>query len=174
MVHSHCLTVGSVGKLHRHIHLASTPAFKPNTSTKNDSGGGAASGCGRGLCTMEGGAGVNEGGSQDSSVSFNREQIIVEVNLNNQTLNVSKGSDGKGVTSSTSSLLVHRHANLPTAVEGKEQDDNEDVGEDEEDEYEQRKEEMENCSDDEDDEDEEEMISTFQKQDALAWKDGVP
>lgn len=123
---------------------------------KDDSGGGVASGGGRSLCTMEGGAGVNEGGSQDSSVSFNREQIIVEVNLNNQTLNVSKGSDGKGVTSSTSSLLVHRHANLPSVVEGKEQDDNEDVGEDEEEEYEQRKEGMENCSDDEDDEDEEE------------------
>ncbi len=100
---------------------------------------------------MEGGACVNEG-SQDNSVSFNREQIIVEVNLNNQTLNVSKGSDGKGVTSSTSSLLVHRHANLPSAVEGKEQDDNEDVGEEEV--YKQRKEGMENCS--EDDEDEEE------------------
>ncbi|XP_050953944.1 zinc finger and BTB domain-containing protein 47 [Labeo rohita] len=115
---------------------------------KDDSGGGVASGGGRGLCTIEGGASLNE--SQDSSVSFNREQIIVEVNLNNQTLNVSKGSDGKSVTSSTSSLLVHR------GVEGKEQDDNEDVDEDEEEEYEHRKEGMENCSDDEDDEDEEE------------------
>ncbi|XP_042607975.1 zinc finger protein 652 isoform X1 [Cyprinus carpio] len=123
---------------------------------KDDSGGGVASGGGRGLCTMEGGASLNEAGPRDSSVSFNREQIIVEVNLNNQTLNVSKGSDGKGVTSSTSSLLVHRHADLPSAVEVKEQDDNEDVGEDEEEEYEHRKEGMENCSDDEDDEDEEE------------------
>uniref|UniRef100_A0A8C1P2U8 Zinc finger protein 652 n=1 Tax=Cyprinus carpio TaxID=7962 RepID=A0A8C1P2U8_CYPCA len=123
---------------------------------KDDSGGGVASGGGRSLSIMEGGAGLNEAGSQDSSVSFNREQIIVEVNLNNQTLNVSKGSDGKGVTSSTSSLLVHHPANLPSAVEGEEQDDNEDVGEDEEEEYEHRKEGMENCSDDEDDEDEEE------------------
>ncbi|RXN10074.1 zinc finger and BTB domain-containing 47-like protein [Labeo rohita] len=64
---------------------------------KDDSGGGVASGGGRGLCTIEGGASLNE--SQDSSVSFNREQIIVEVNLNNQTLNVSKGSDETGRTS---------------------------------------------------------------------------
>ncbi|XP_073686539.1 zinc finger and BTB domain-containing protein 47 [Garra rufa] len=117
---------------------------------KEDGGGGVASGGGRGLCTMEGGASLSE--SQDNSVPFNREQIIVEVNLNNQTLNVSKGSDGKGVTSSTSSLLVHH------AVEGKEQDDNEDVDEDEEEEYEHRKEGMENSSNDDDDEDEEENL----------------
>ncbi|XP_052398919.1 zinc finger and BTB domain-containing protein 47-like isoform X2 [Carassius gibelio] len=116
---------------------------------KDDSGGGVARGGGRSLCTIEGGAGLNEAGSQDSSVSFNRQQIIVEVNLNNQTLNVSKGSDAKGVISSTSSLLA-------SVVEGKAQDDNEDVGEDEEEEYEHRKQGMENCSDDEDDEDEEE------------------
>ncbi|XP_026093943.1 zinc finger and BTB domain-containing protein 47 [Carassius auratus] len=116
---------------------------------KDDSGGGVASGGGRSLCPIEGGAGLNEACSQDSSVSFNRQQIIVEVNLNNQTLNVSKGSDAKGVISSTSSLLA-------SVVEGKEQDDNEVVGEHEEEEYEHRKQGIENCSDDEDDEDEEE------------------
>ncbi|XP_056104847.1 zinc finger and BTB domain-containing protein 47 [Rhinichthys klamathensis goyatoka] len=121
----------------------------------DDSRGGVACGGGRGLCKMEGGACFNEAGAQDGSVSFNREQIIVEVNLNNQTLNVSKGSDGKGITSSTSSLRVHRRTSPPDAEEGKEQSDNEDVDEDKE-EYEQGKEEMENCSDDEEDEDEEE------------------
>lgn len=121
----------------------------------DDSRGGVASGGGRGLCKMEGGACFNEAGAQDGSASFNREQIIVEVNLNNQTLNVSKGSEGKGITSSTSSLLVHRRTSLPDAEEGKEQSDNEDADEDKE-EYEQGKEEMENCSDDEEDEDEEE------------------
>ncbi|XP_067233905.1 zinc finger protein 652 isoform X1 [Chanodichthys erythropterus] len=122
----------------------------------DDSRGGVASGGGRGLCKIEGGASFNEAGAQDGSVSFNREQIIVEVNLNNQTLNVSKGSDGKSITSSTSSLLVHHRSSPSGAEEGKERGDNEDVGEDEEEEYEQGKDEMENCSDDEDDEDEEE------------------
>ncbi|KAG1954174.1 zinc finger protein [Pimephales promelas] len=114
----------------------------------DDSRGGVASGGGRSLCKMEGGACFNEAGAQDGSVSFNREQIIVEVNLNNQTLNVSKGSDGKGITSSTSSLRVHRRTSSPDAEEGKEQSDSEDVDEDKE-EYEQGREEMENCSEDE-------------------------
>uniref|UniRef100_A0A8C9ENN2 Zinc finger and BTB domain containing 47 n=1 Tax=Pavo cristatus TaxID=9049 RepID=A0A8C9ENN2_PAVCR len=35
----------------------------------------------------------------DSQSSYNREQIIVEVNLNNQTLNVSKGMEGKAAAS---------------------------------------------------------------------------
>lgn len=113
-----------------------------------ESEGGVASAGGRGLCTMEGGVNPNKAELLDSS--FNREQIIVEVNLNNQTLNVSKGSDGKGA----SSLLIHHHASLPVTQEDKERDENEDVGEDEEEEYEHRNEE--NCSDDEDDEDEDE------------------
>ncbi|XP_051969496.1 zinc finger and BTB domain-containing protein 47-like [Xyrauchen texanus] len=120
---------------------------------KDESGGGGASRGVHGLCTMEG-VGLNEAGPQDSTVSFNREQIIVEVNLNNQTLNVSKGSDGKGITSSTSGLLVHHHSNLSGMEEGKEQNDNEDIGEEEE-EYEHV---MEDCSndDDGDEQDEEE------------------
>ncbi|XP_055039001.2 zinc finger and BTB domain-containing protein 47 [Misgurnus anguillicaudatus] len=91
----------------------------------------------------------SEAGLQDCSVSFNREQIIVEVNLNNQTLNVSKGSDGKGITSSTTAL---HHGNVPGMEEGKEQDDNEDAAEEEEEEYDHENEEMENHSDEEDEE----------------------
>lgn len=112
----------------RSTHLSVSHPHHPNHQAKHfykkeDSGGGVASGGGRGLCTTEGGVGLGEVGPQDSSVSFNREQIIVEVNLNNQTLNVSKGSDG------TSALHVPME-------EGKEQDDNED----DEGEYEHEKE----------------------------------
>uniref|UniRef100_A0A3Q3AB83 Zinc finger and BTB domain containing 47b n=1 Tax=Kryptolebias marmoratus TaxID=37003 RepID=A0A3Q3AB83_KRYMA len=48
------------------------------------------------------GAGVAANGEEskaaDGHPSFNRDQIIVEVNLNNQTLNVSKGLEGKSAT----------------------------------------------------------------------------
>ncbi|XP_062841757.1 zinc finger and BTB domain-containing protein 47 [Trichomycterus rosablanca] len=47
------------------------------------------------LCKVEGGASPEKEAPQETSASFDREQIIVEVNLNNQTLNVSKGSEGK-------------------------------------------------------------------------------
>ena len=51
------------------------------------------------LCKVE----SNGEGSKavDGHGSFNRDQIIVEVNLNNQTLNVSKGSEGITVTETT-------------------------------------------------------------------------
>nr|XP_057916321.1 zinc finger and BTB domain-containing protein 47 [Doryrhamphus excisus] len=42
----------------------------------------------------EGAGGGASGGRLEESKTFNRDQIIVEVNLNNQTLNVSKGSEG--------------------------------------------------------------------------------
>ncbi|KAM8880668.1 zinc finger and BTB domain-containing protein 47 isoform 2-T2 [Synchiropus picturatus] len=45
------------------------------------------------LCKVE--ASVQESKSTEGHAAFNRDQIIVEVNLNNQTLNVSKGSKGK-------------------------------------------------------------------------------
>lgn len=49
----------------------------------------------------------------DGHASFNRDQIIVEVNLNNQTLNVSKGSEGKSVSSSeAASIFGHRRDNV--------------------------------------------------------------
>ncbi|XP_035980935.1 zinc finger and BTB domain-containing protein 47 isoform X1 [Fundulus heteroclitus] len=58
-------------------------------------GGGAGTGVAA-LCKAEGSDG--EPKAADGHTSFNRDQIIVEVNLNNQTLNVSKGSDGKSST----------------------------------------------------------------------------
>ncbi|KAI4888021.1 hypothetical protein NFI96_034689 [Prochilodus magdalenae] len=78
---------------------------------KDETGGGGAPGAGgRGLCKVEGGDNQEEVEPQESSASFNREQIIVEVNLNNQTLNVSKGSEGKAAVADVSSLLPRRRA----------------------------------------------------------------
>ncbi|KAK5604040.1 hypothetical protein CRENBAI_024101 [Crenichthys baileyi] len=58
-------------------------------------GGGASTGVAA-LCKVEGSG--EESKPADGHTSFNRDQIIVEVNLNNQTLNVSKGSNGKSST----------------------------------------------------------------------------
>lgn len=59
------------------------------------------------LCKAE--ANGDESKMADSH-SFNREQIIVEVNLNNQTLNVSKGSEVKSATAEES-IFGHCHDN---------------------------------------------------------------
>ncbi|XP_063063534.1 zinc finger protein 652 [Engraulis encrasicolus] len=81
-----------------------------------------------------------EGRHNRDHSSFNRDQIIVEVNLNNQTLNVSKGSEVKVsevkmLTSSPSSsssssssaalaaMLAHRHDNRPVVEEEEEEGD---------------------------------------------------
>lgn len=86
---------------------------------------------GRGLCGLEAGL-VPEGvGAPDGHASFNRDQIIVEVNLNNQTLNVSKGSEGKSTTDAAISVLLgRRHNNQPDLEEEKEGDDNNEDGTD--------------------------------------------
>ncbi|KAJ8337221.1 hypothetical protein SKAU_G00384410 [Synaphobranchus kaupii] len=100
------------------------------------------------LCKMEGKAGESE--NSDGRSSFNQEQIIVEVNLNNQTLNVSKGSEGKPSSTEASGLLAGRYGEGQDAEEeeggggeeeeeDEEEEDNEeddedaDVGEEEED-----------------------------------------
>lgn len=75
------------GKLEHH---ASSQAQAKHFYKKDDGGG-----SGRSLCKKEGCSSPEEVTPQESPTSFNREQIIVEVNLNNQTLNVSKGSEGK-------------------------------------------------------------------------------
>lgn len=61
-----------------------------------------------GLCQVE--ANGEESKPADSHSSFNRDQIIVEVNLNNQTLNVSKGSEGTSATA-TESMFGRCHNN---------------------------------------------------------------
>ncbi|XP_030625456.1 zinc finger and BTB domain-containing protein 47 [Chanos chanos] len=117
---------------------------------KDEGGGGVAVTAGRNLCKMEVGDGVKEAGPQDGHTSFNREQIIVEVNLNNQTLNVSKGSKGKAVATET-----HRRRN-PPRPEDEDGEENDNGDEDRNEEYERKEGEMDNGSEEERDEDEEE------------------
>ncbi|KAK6274343.1 hypothetical protein J4Q44_G00392550, partial [Coregonus suidteri] len=106
-----------------------------------ESGGGG----GRGLFKLEGGG----------------EQIIVEVNLNNQTLNVSKGSESKAVaTYTTATAMFTRSHGDQREEEDKEEDDDDDddgeVGEVGEEEQRGKEEKMGNSSEEEEEEEEEE------------------
>ncbi|XP_026871991.2 zinc finger and BTB domain-containing protein 47 isoform X1 [Electrophorus electricus] len=135
--------------------LSGAPTHHPITQAKlfykkDESEGGF------GLCKSEGGVSLEEAGSQENSTSFNREQIIVEVNLNNQTLNVSKGSEGKATTE-ISPLLAHCHGEQPD-VEENSSDYNDSADQAEKD-YEHRKDEMENGSEEEEEDEEEEEES---------------
>ncbi|NWH78546.1 ZN652 protein, partial [Piaya cayana] len=92
------------------------------------------------VCKMEGEESEED---LDSQSSYNREQIIVEVNLNNQTLNVSKGTEGKAAASEA-------------AVMGRPDGDGRDTEEDGEEENEEGEEEEEEEEDAEEEEEEEE------------------
>ncbi|NXX55037.1 ZN652 protein, partial [Scopus umbretta] len=92
------------------------------------------------VCKMEGEESEED---MDSQGSYNREQIIVEVNLNNQTLNVSKGTEGKAAASEA-------------AVMGRPDGDGRDTEEDGEEENEEGEEEEEEEEDAEEEEEEEE------------------
>ncbi|NXA64960.1 ZN652 protein, partial [Mohoua ochrocephala] len=92
------------------------------------------------VCKMEGEESEED---LDSQGSYNREQIIVEVNLNNQTLNVSKGTEGKAAASEA-------------AVMGRADGDGRDTEEDGEEENEEGEEEEEEEEDAEEEEEEEE------------------
>ncbi|NXS98150.1 Z652A protein, partial [Jacana jacana] len=92
------------------------------------------------VCKMEGEESEED---LDSQGSYNREQIIVEVNLNNQTLNVSKGMEGKAAASEA-------------AVVGRPDGDGHDTEEDGEEENEEGEEEEEDEEDAEVEEEEEE------------------
>ncbi|NXG66324.1 ZN652 protein, partial [Hemiprocne comata] len=92
------------------------------------------------VCKMEGEESEED---LDSQGSYNREQIIVEVNLNNQTLNVSKGMEGKVAASEA-------------AVMGRPDGDGRDTEEDGEEENEEGEEEEEEEEDAEEEEEEEE------------------
>ncbi|NXN48563.1 ZN652 protein, partial [Rynchops niger] len=92
------------------------------------------------VCKMEGEESEED---LDSQGSYNREQIIVEVNLNNQTLNVSKGMEGKAAASEA-------------AVMGRPDGDGHDTEEDGEEENEEGEEEEEEEEDAEVEEEEEE------------------
>ncbi|NXE13818.1 ZN652 protein, partial [Lophotis ruficrista] len=92
------------------------------------------------VCKMEGEESEED---LDSQGSYKREQIIVEVNLNNQTLNVSKGMEGKAAASEA-------------AVMGRPDGDGRDTEEDGEEENEEGEEEEEEEEDAEEEEEEEE------------------
>ncbi|KAK1210470.1 ZN652 protein, partial [Pygoscelis papua] len=92
------------------------------------------------VCKMEGEESEED---LDSQGSYNREQIIVEVNLNNQTLNVSKGMEGKAAASEA-------------AVMGRPDGDGHDTEEDGEEENEEGEEEEEEEEDAEEEEEQEE------------------
>ncbi|KAG7488713.1 hypothetical protein MATL_G00037350 [Megalops atlanticus] len=112
------------GKSH-HASIQSKQYFKKEEGEGGGSGAG-----GRGMCKMEGS--VEESEDSDSHASFNQEQIIVEVNLNNQTLNVSKGMEGKPSSTETTAVLDHCHGE-DQDTEEEEEDEEEEEGEDNED-----------------------------------------
>ncbi|NWY67211.1 ZN652 protein, partial [Erithacus rubecula] len=111
------------------------PAGPAKQYYKEEKDGGAGA-----VCKMEGEESEED---LDSQGSYNREQIIVEVNLNNQTLNVSKGSEGKAAASEA-------------AVMGRADGDGRDTEEDGEEENEEGEEEEEEEEDAEEEEEEEE------------------
>lgn len=114
--------------------------------------GGASSGMAS-LCKVE--RNGEEPKAADGHGSFNRDQIIVEVNLNNQTLNVSKGSEGKSAPETTA--IFGRRNDKDSISEDDEENETENVGAvgDEEDEI-LRRGDMLGQSSEEDDEEEDE------------------
>ncbi|NWJ00329.1 Z652A protein, partial [Crypturellus undulatus] len=116
------------------------PAVPAKQYYKEEKDGGAAA-----VCKMEGEESEED---LDSQGSYNREQIIVEVNLNNQTLNVSKGMEGKAAASETAATAA--------AVMGRPDGDGRDTEEDGEEENEEGDEEEEEEEDAEVEEEEEE------------------
>ncbi|XP_033854859.2 zinc finger and BTB domain-containing protein 47-like [Acipenser ruthenus] len=116
---------------------------------------------GRGSCKIEGDAEESE--DSDSHGSFNREQIIVEVNLNNQTLNVSKGTESKASSTEATALLGRCHGEEQDTEEEEEEededndddDDDEDADVGEEDEDQTEEDDLVDSSEDEDGDEEE-------------------
>ncbi|NXT58189.1 ZN652 protein, partial [Pluvianellus socialis] len=109
------------------------------------------------VCKMEG-----EESEEDleSQGSYNREQIIVEVNLNNQTLNVSKGMEGKAAAS---------EAAVMGRPDGDERDTEED-GEEENEEGEEEEEEEEDAEEEEEEEEGQRGRKRKKEQDGLGQK----
>lgn len=121
---------------------------------EDGSGGGASTGVAA-LCKVE--SNGEESKTTDGHISFNRDQIIVEVNLNNQTLNVSKGSEGKSATATeTATIFGHCHDNERDSEDDEENEaENDDtVGEEDDDDL--RRGDMLGQSSEEEDEEEDE------------------
>nr|XP_020457999.1 zinc finger and BTB domain-containing protein 47 [Monopterus albus] len=112
------------------------------------------------LCKVEGNG--EESKTADGHSSFNRDQIIVEVNLNNQTLNVSKGSEGKSVTTTETATIFGHCCDSERDSEDDEENEtkhNDAVAEDDEDM--KTGDLLGQSSEEEDDEDEEEEENTL-------------
>ncbi|KAM6900188.1 zinc finger and BTB domain-containing protein 47 [Xenentodon cancila] len=114
-------------------------------------GGGASTGVAA-LCKVE--SSGDESKTADGHTSFNRDQIIVEVNLNNQTLNVSKGSEGKSA-SATEAMFGCCHDNVPDSeCDEKNERENDDAVDDRDEDL-KRRDILGQSSEEEDDEEEE-------------------
>ncbi|OCT75419.1 zinc finger and BTB domain-containing protein 47 isoform X2 [Xenopus laevis] len=87
---------------------------------------------GQRVCKIEGGDSEEDIESQES---FNREQIIVEVNLNNQTLNVSKGTEGKGSSDPVTVLDRSDGDDRGSEEDGDDENEEEEGGLEEEDDF---------------------------------------
>ncbi|NXW71755.1 ZN652 protein, partial [Hirundo rustica] len=92
------------------------------------------------VCKMEGEESEED---LDSQGSYNREQIIVEVNLNNQTLNVSKGTEGKAAASEAAVMGRPDGDGRDTEEEGEEENEEGEEEEEEEEDAEEEEEEEE-------------------------------
>ncbi|TWW70948.1 Zinc finger and BTB domain-containing protein 47 [Takifugu flavidus] len=126
---------------------------KPYYPKEEGPTGGASSGVAS-LCKVE--RNGEEPKAADGHGSFNRDQIIVEVNLNNQTLNVSKGSEGKSAPETTA--IFGRRRDKDSISEDDEENETENVGTvgDEEDEILRRGDMLGQSSEDEEEDEEEE------------------
>ncbi|RLW11350.1 hypothetical protein DV515_00001272 [Chloebia gouldiae] len=99
------------------------------------------------VCKMEGEESEED---LDSQGSYNREQIIVEVNLNNQTLNVSKGTEGKAAASEAAVMGRPDGDGRDTEEDGEEENEEGEEEEEEEEDAEVGEEEEEERSEEED------------------------
>ncbi|XP_033494553.2 zinc finger and BTB domain-containing protein 47 [Epinephelus lanceolatus] len=122
---------------------------------EDGSGGGAGTGVAA-LCKVE--SNGEESKNADGHTSFNRDQIIVEVNLNNQTLNVSKGSESKSATATEASTMFGRcHDNQRDSEDEENEAENDDtVGEEDDDDLNLKRGDILGQSSEEDDEEEDE------------------
>ncbi|KAM6101735.1 zinc finger and BTB domain-containing protein 47 isoform 1-T1 [Theristicus caerulescens] len=122
------------------------------------------------VCKMEGEESEED---LDSQGSYNREQIIVEVNLNNQTLNVSKGMEGKAAASEAAVMGRPDGDGHDTEEDGEEEneegeeeeeeEEDAEVGEEEEEEH-SEEEDLEETTEEEDDDDDDEDASEVKRE----------
>ncbi|XP_032560504.1 zinc finger and BTB domain-containing protein 47 isoform X1 [Chiroxiphia lanceolata] len=141
------------------------PAGPAKQYYKEEKDGGAGA-----VCKMEGEESEED---LDSQGSYNREQIIVEVNLNNQTLNVSKGTEGKAAASEAAVMGRPDGDGRDTEEDGEEEneegeeeeeeEEDAEVG-DEEEEERSEEEDLEETTEEEDDDDDDEDASEMKRE----------